>query len=95
MIIVETRLERTMGPSSKEEANSCCCGGEKESVSNEVSFSISNAGDFAFRVERSARGEIDKAEFEERRQVPAEAWYIRLRSLTLGQGVSGASGNPA
>jgi len=95
MITVETRLERTMGPSSKEEANSCCCGGEKESVSNEASFSISNAGDFAFRVERSARGEIDKAEFEERRQVPAEAWYIRLRSLTLGQGVSGASGNPA
>ena len=94
MITVETRLERTMGPSSKEEANSCC-GGEKESVSNEASFSISNAGDFAFRVERSARGEIDKAEFEERRQVPAEAWYIRLRSLTLGQGVSGASGNPA
>ena len=87
-----------MGPSSKEEANSCCCGGEKESVSNEASFSISNAGDFAFCVaskERFARGEIEKAEFEERRQVPAEAWYIRLRSLTLGQGVSGASGNPA
>ena len=85
MITVETRLERTMGkcgPSSKEEANSCC-------------FSISNAGDFAFCVERSARGEIDKAEFEERRQVPAETWYIRLRSLTLGQGVSGASENPA
>jgi len=95
MITVETRLERTMGPSSKEEANSCCCGGEKESVSKEASFSISNAGDFAFCVERFARGEIDKAEFEERRQVPAEAWYIRPRSLTLGQGVSGASGNPA
>ena len=94
MITVETRLERTMGPSSKEEANSCC-GGEKESVSKEASFSISNAGDFAFCVDRFARGEIDKAEFEERRQVPAEAWYIRLRSLTLGQGVSGTSGSPA
>ena len=83
-----------MGPSSKEEANSCC-GGEKESVSKEASFSISNAGDFAFCDERFARDEIDKAKFEERRQVPAEAWYIRLRSLTLGQGLSGASGNPA
>ena len=61
--------------------------GEKESVGKEASFTISNAGDFAFCVERFARGEIDKAEFEERRQVPAEAWYIRLRSLTLGQGV--------
>ena len=76
------------GPSTKEEANSCCCG-------KEASFSISNAGDFAFCVERSARGEIDKAEFEERRQVPAEAWYIRLRMSTLGQGVSGTSANPA
>ena len=63
--------------------------GEKESVGKEASFTISNAGDFAFCVERFARGEIDKAEFEERRQVPAEAWYIRLRGLTLGQGVSG------
>jgi hypothetical protein len=79
-----------MGPSSKEEANSSCCGGEKESVNKEASFSISNAGDFAFCVERFARGEIDKAEFEE--EVPAEAWYIRLRRLTLGQG---SSGNPA
>jgi hypothetical protein len=61
--------------------------GEKESVGKEASFTISNAGDFAFCVERFARGEIDKAEFEERRQVPAEAWYIRLRGLTLGQGV--------
>ena len=61
--------------------------GEKESVGNEASFTISNASDFAFCVERFARGEIDKAEFEERRQVPAEAWYIRLRGLTLGQGV--------
>ena len=60
--------------------------GEKESVGKEASFTISNAGDFAFCVERFARGEIDKAEFEERRQVPAEAWYIRLRGLTLGQG---------
>ena len=66
--------------------------GEKESVGKEASFTISNAGDFAFCVERFARGEIDKAEFEERRQVPAEAWYIRLRRLTLGQGTSG---NPA
>ena len=64
--------------------------GEKESVGKEASFTISNAGDFAFCVERFARGEIDKAEFEERRQVPAEAWYIRLRGLTLGQaGLSG------
>jgi len=63
--------------------------GEKESVGKEASFTISNAGDFAFCVERFARGEIDKAEFEERRQVPAEAWYIRLRGVTLGQGVSG------
>ena len=73
------------GPSSKEEASSCC-------------FGISNAGDFAFFVaskERFDRGEIDKAEFEERRQVPPEAWYIRLRTLTLGQGVSRTSGNPA
>jgi len=61
--------------------------GEKESVGKEASFTISNAGDFAFCVERFARGEIDKAEFEGRRQVPAEAWYIRLRGLTLGQGV--------
>jgi len=61
--------------------------GEKESVGKEASFTISNAGDFAFCVERFARGEIDKAEFEERCQVPAEAWYIRLRGLTLGQGV--------
>jgi hypothetical protein len=61
--------------------------GEKESVGKEASFTISNAGDFAFCVERFARGEIDKAEFEERRQVPADAWYIRLRGLTLGQGV--------
>ena len=61
--------------------------GEKESVGKEASFTISNAGDFAFCVERFARGEIDKAEFEERRQVPAEKWYIRLRGLTLGQGV--------
>ena len=60
--------------------------GEKESVGKEASFTISNAGDFAFCGERFARGEIDKAEFEERRQVPAEAWYIRLRGLTLGQG---------
>jgi hypothetical protein len=85
----------TCGPSSKEEANSFCCGGEKESVSKEASFSVSNAGDFAFCVERSACGEIDKAEFEERRQVPAEACHIRLRMLTLGQGASGTSGNPA
>jgi hypothetical protein len=27
--------------------------------------------------------------------VPPEAWYIRLRTLTLGQGVSRTSGNPA
>ena len=73
------------GPSSKQEAN----------FSKEASFSISNAGDFAFCVERSARGEIDKTEFEERSQVPAEAWYIRLRMLTLGQGASATSGNPA
>jgi len=37
--------------------------GEKESVGKEASFTISNAGDFAFCVERFARGEIDKAEF--------------------------------
>jgi len=69
--------------------------GEKESVGKEASFTISNAGDFAFCVERFARGEIDKTEFEERSQVPAEAWYIRLRMLTLGQGASATSGNPA
>jgi hypothetical protein len=76
------------GPSTKEEANSCCCGGENESVGKEASFSISNAGDFAFCVEQFASGEIDKTEFEERRQVPAEAWYLRLRMLTLGQAIS-------
>ena len=63
--------------------------------SSKQEANFSNAGDFAFCVERSARGEIDKAEFEERRQVPAEAWYIRLRMLTLGQGASATSGNPA
>ena len=48
-------------------ASSCCCGGEKEVVTHEKDPALE------ILKERFARGEIDKAEFEDRRKVLAEA----------------------
>ena len=58
------------GPPKK--ASSCCCGDDKEAAEQE---SAGKAKSPALEIlkERFARGEIDKAEFEERRQVLADA----------------------
>jgi len=57
--------------SSKEES-SCCCGGEKETTGKEAARETKSPA-MGILEERFARGEIDKAEFEERRQVLAAA----------------------
>jgi hypothetical protein len=54
------------GPS--EEKSSCCCSGETKTKSREA-----NSPAMEILKERFARGEIDKAEFEDRRRVLASA----------------------
>jgi len=56
---------------SSKEASSCCCSGEKEAGGQEIKNKKAPA--IEILKERFARGEIDKAEFEERRKVLAEA----------------------
>jgi uncharacterized membrane protein len=61
-----------MGKSgSSKNASSCCCDGEKEAAGQETMHEKDPA--IEILKERFARGEIDKAEFEERRKVLAEA----------------------
>jgi uncharacterized membrane protein len=55
------------GPSK--EANSCCCGGDEEVADKAARETKSPVTEIL--EERFARGEIDEAEFEERRQVLA------------------------
>jgi uncharacterized membrane protein len=57
------------GPSK--EVSSCCCGENKEAAGQETTHEKDPA--IEILKERFARGEIDKAEFEERRKVLAEA----------------------
>jgi uncharacterized membrane protein len=65
-------MERVMGKcESSKEASSCCCSGEKEAAGQEIKNEKAPA--IEILKERFARGEIDKAEFEERRKVLAEA----------------------
>jgi uncharacterized membrane protein len=59
-----------MGKCGSSKKASSCCGGEKEAV-GETTHEKSPA--IEILKERFARGEIDKAEFEERRKVLAEA----------------------
>jgi hypothetical protein len=54
------------GPSKEE--NPCCCSGEGETKGREAKSPA-----MEILEERFARGEIDKAEFEDRRQVLASA----------------------
>ncbi len=60
-----------MGNCGSSKKASSCCGGEKESSRQEATREKSPA--IEILKERFARGEIDKAEFEERRKVLAEA----------------------
>jgi uncharacterized membrane protein len=53
---------------SLKEETSCCCSGETETKSREATSPA-----MQILEERFARGEIDKAEFEDRRQVLASA----------------------
>jgi hypothetical protein len=66
----DNKEEQTMGKCGSSKASSCC-GGEKETAGQETMREKSPA--IEILKERFARGEIDKAEFEERRKVLAEA----------------------
>jgi hypothetical protein len=49
-------------------SESDCCGGPREGAWRETSSALE------ISAERFARGEIDKAEFEEKRRIVAELW---------------------
>jgi uncharacterized membrane protein len=57
-----------MGCGSSKQESSCCCTGETETKAPEAKSAA-----MEILEERFARGEIDKAEFEDRRQVLASS----------------------
>jgi uncharacterized membrane protein len=61
-----------MGKCGPSKNASSCCGAEKETSGQEAAHATKSPA-LEILKERFARGEIDKTEFEERRQVLAEA----------------------
>jgi len=71
-IVAKIKRSRAMGCESSKEAGSCCCGGEKDTTGKEAARQTKSPA-MEILEERFARGEIDKTEFEDRRQVLASA----------------------